>query len=82
MNNFMFDMSKGFDFLTNGGQQIILNVIFVALPVLLYFYTKQKSIHKSNNIFAQKIVIFNKFIAHSATFVSHSLRNKAKVTAK
>ena len=41
MNNFMFDMSKGFDFLTNGGQQIILTVIFVALPVLLYFYTKR-----------------------------------------
>ena len=41
MNNFMFNMNEGFNFLTNGGQQIILTVIFVALPVLLYFYTKR-----------------------------------------
>ena len=38
---FYYDFSKPFDFLTNGGQDIILSIIFVVLPVLLYFFTKR-----------------------------------------
>lgn len=38
---FLYDFSKSFDFLTNGGEDIILSVIFIALPILLYFFSKR-----------------------------------------
>ena len=38
---FCLDLTKEFNFLTNGGQEIILSVLFAVLPVLLYFFTKR-----------------------------------------
>ena len=38
---FLYDFSRPFDFLTNGGQDIILSIVFAVLPVLLYFFSKR-----------------------------------------
>lgn len=38
---FLLDFTKEFNFLTNGGQEIILGLVFIAFPVLLYFFSKR-----------------------------------------